>query len=183
MKKADLVDAIAGKSGAPKAQVQQLVEDVFELMADALSRGDKIDLRGFGTFSVRESAARTGRNPQTGEPIQIPARKTPGSSRARSSRTASTTRAKRPPRADAALLARPRSRLPPYSVNPIPSERLAADARPRRPDRARDEVAVQVHRRRHHQHHAHLPGGTPRPRAMVLTSDCDGPMPAKPVTA
>ncbi|MCA1665184.1 MAG: HU family DNA-binding protein, partial [Myxococcales bacterium] len=39
MKKADLVDAIAGKSGAPKAQVQQLVEDVFELMADALSRG------------------------------------------------------------------------------------------------------------------------------------------------
>ena len=77
MKKADLVDAIAGKSGAPKAQVQQLVEDVFELMADALSRGDKIDLRGFGTFSVRESAARTGRNPQTGEPIQIPARKTP----------------------------------------------------------------------------------------------------------
>src|SRR6478672_11116205 len=78
MKKADLVDAIAGKTGAPKAQVQQLVEDVFELMSDALSRGDKIDLRGFGTFSVRESAARTGRNPQTGEPIQIPARKTPG---------------------------------------------------------------------------------------------------------
>jgi DNA-binding protein HU-beta len=77
MKKADLVDAIAGKSGAPKAQVQQLVEDVFELMADALSRGDKIDLRGFGTFSVRASAARTGRNPQTGEPIQIPARNTP----------------------------------------------------------------------------------------------------------
>ncbi len=77
MKKADLVDAIAGKSGAPKAQVQQLVEDVFELMSDALSRGEKIDLRGFGTFSVRESAARTGRNPQTGEPIQIAARKNP----------------------------------------------------------------------------------------------------------
>jgi DNA-binding protein HU-beta len=77
MKKADLVDAISGKSGAPKAQVQQLVEDVFELMSDALSRGEKIDLRGFGTFSVRESAARTGRNPQTGEPIQIAARKNP----------------------------------------------------------------------------------------------------------
>ena len=50
---------------------------MFELMSDALSRGDKIDLRGFGTFSVRESAARTGRNPQTGELI-VPARKTPG---------------------------------------------------------------------------------------------------------
>jgi DNA-binding protein HU-beta len=78
MKKADLVDAIAAKSGAAKAQVQQLVEDVFELMADALARGEKIDLRGFGTFSVREAAARTGRNPQTGEPISIPARKNPG---------------------------------------------------------------------------------------------------------
>jgi integration host factor beta subunit len=78
MKKADLVDAIAAKSGAPKAQVQQLVEDVFELMADALTRGEKIDLRGFGTFSVRDSAARTGRNPQTGEPISIPARRMPG---------------------------------------------------------------------------------------------------------
>jgi integration host factor beta subunit len=78
MKKADLVDAIAAKSGAAKAQVQQLVEDVFELMAEALARGEKIDLRGFGTFSVRDSAARTGRNPQTGEPISIPARRMPG---------------------------------------------------------------------------------------------------------
>ena len=77
MKKADLVDAIAGKSGAPKAQVQQLVEEVFDLMAEALVRGEKIDLRGFGTFSVRESAARTGRNPQTNEPISIPARRVP----------------------------------------------------------------------------------------------------------
>jgi len=58
-------------------QVQALVEDVFELMADALSRGDKIDLRGFGTFSVRASAARTGRNPQTGETLKIAARKVP----------------------------------------------------------------------------------------------------------
>jgi integration host factor beta subunit len=78
MKKADLVDAIAAKSGAPKAQVQQLVEDVFELMAEALARGEKIDLRGFGTFSVRDSKARIGRNPQTGEPISIPARRMPG---------------------------------------------------------------------------------------------------------
>jgi DNA-binding protein HU-beta len=77
MKKADLVDAIAGKAGVPKAQVQQMVDDVFDLIADGLTKGEKIDLRGFGTFSVRESAARTGRNPQSGEPIQIPARRVP----------------------------------------------------------------------------------------------------------
>jgi DNA-binding protein HU-beta len=78
MKKSDLVDAISGKAGVSKAQVQQMVDDVFDLIADGLSKGEKIDLRGFGTFSVRDSAARTGRNPQTGEPIPIPARKVPG---------------------------------------------------------------------------------------------------------
>ncbi len=77
MKKADLVDTIAGKVGLPKAQVQQMVDDVFDLIADGLAKGEKIDLRGFGTFSVRDSAARTGRNPQTGEPISIPARRVP----------------------------------------------------------------------------------------------------------
>ena len=78
MKKSDLVDAIAGRAGVPKSQAQNIVEDVLELIAEGLTKGDKIDLRGFGTFSVRDSAARTGRNPQTGEPIQIPARKQPG---------------------------------------------------------------------------------------------------------
>jgi DNA-binding protein HU-beta len=78
MKKADLVDAISGKAGVPKAQVAQMVDEVFDLISDALAKGDKIDLRGFGTFSVRDSAARTGRNPQTGDPIQIPARRVPG---------------------------------------------------------------------------------------------------------
>src|SRR5258708_28156564 len=78
MKKADLVDSISGKAGVPKAQVQQMVDDVFELIADGLTRGEKVDLRGFGTFSVRDSAARTGRHPQTGGPIQIPARRVPG---------------------------------------------------------------------------------------------------------
>jgi DNA-binding protein HU-beta len=78
MKKADIVDALAVKHQTPKAQLQQVVDEVFDLIADALAKGDKIDLRGFGTFSVRESAARTGRNPQTGEPIAIPARRVPG---------------------------------------------------------------------------------------------------------
>src|SRR5438477_12385520 len=78
MKKSDLVDAISGKVSLPKGQVQQMVDDVFELIAEGRSKGEKIDLRGFGTFSVRDSAARTGRNPQTGEPISIPARRVPG---------------------------------------------------------------------------------------------------------
>jgi len=78
MKKADIVDSIAAKIGVPKAQVQQMVDDVFDLIAEGLARGEKIDLRGFGTFSVRESAARQGRNPQTGEAISIPARTVPG---------------------------------------------------------------------------------------------------------
>ena len=77
MKKSDLVDAISGRAGVPKSQAQTIVEDVLEVIAEGLTKGDKIDLRGFGTFSVRDSAARTGRNPQTGEPIQIPARKQP----------------------------------------------------------------------------------------------------------
>jgi DNA-binding protein HU-beta len=78
MKKSDIVDNISGKIGVPKAQVQQMVDDVFDLIADGLTRGEKIDLRGFGTFSVRDSKERTGRNPQTGEPITIPARRVPG---------------------------------------------------------------------------------------------------------
>ncbi|MCS6915345.1 MAG: HU family DNA-binding protein [Myxococcales bacterium] len=78
MKKSDLVEAIAQKNNLPKAQTQQVLEDVLECISVALARGEKIDLRGFGTFSVRESAARTGRNPQTGDPIHIPARRMPG---------------------------------------------------------------------------------------------------------
>jgi len=77
MKKADIVDSIAAKHATPKAQIQDMVDAVFDLIGDAMARGEKIDLRGFNTFSVRESAAHTGRNPQTGETIQIPARKNP----------------------------------------------------------------------------------------------------------
>ena len=77
MKKSDLVDVIAEKSGVAKSQAQAIVDDLLELLSDALSKGEKIDLRGFGTFSVRDSAARTGRNPQTGVTIQIPARRVP----------------------------------------------------------------------------------------------------------
>ena len=78
MKKADLVDALASRSGLGKNQIQDVVEGVFDMIADGLTKGEKVDLRGFGTFSVRQSKARTGRNPQTGAAIEIPARKVPG---------------------------------------------------------------------------------------------------------
>lgn len=78
MKKSDLVDAIASKTNLQKSQAQTIVEDVFELIAEGLAKGEKIDLRGFGTFSVRAQKARTGRNPRTNEAIQIPARTVPG---------------------------------------------------------------------------------------------------------
>ena len=78
MKKSDLVDALAAKASyLNKAQAQNLVEDLFDLISASLARGEDIDLRGFGRFTVRSSEARTGRNPQTGEPLSIPARKTP----------------------------------------------------------------------------------------------------------
>lgn len=78
MKKSDLVDLVSQKNKIPKSQAQQVLEDVFDAVTEALARGEKIDLRGFGTFSVRNSEARSGRNPRTGDAIAIPARRVPG---------------------------------------------------------------------------------------------------------
>lgn len=73
MKKSDLVDALAARQGITKTQASAIFEDLVELLSESLTKGEKIDIRGFGVFSVRESAARTGRNPQTGEAVQIAA--------------------------------------------------------------------------------------------------------------
>jgi len=77
MKKADLVDVVAQQKNFPRPQVEATIDSLIEAVAEGLARGERIDLRGFGAFAVRESAARTGRNPQTGEPIQIEARRVP----------------------------------------------------------------------------------------------------------
>jgi len=77
MKKADLVDVVAQQRNLPRPQVEATIDALMEAVAEGLSRGERIDLRGFGAFAVRESAARTGRNPQTGEAIQIAARRVP----------------------------------------------------------------------------------------------------------
>jgi integration host factor beta subunit len=77
MKKADLVDVVAQQRNLPRPQVEATIDALMEAVAEGLSRGERIDLRGFGAFAVAESKARTGRNPQTGEAIQIAARRVP----------------------------------------------------------------------------------------------------------
>jgi len=77
MNKGSLVDAVAGKSGLTKKDAATAVDAVFSSVQDALAKGDKVQLIGFGSFEVRNRAARKGRNPQTKETITIPASKTP----------------------------------------------------------------------------------------------------------
>ena len=77
MKKADLVSSLSQKHKLPRGKAQAVIEDLFEELAAALVRDDTVDLRGFGTFSLRRAKARVGRNPQTGEAIAIPARLVP----------------------------------------------------------------------------------------------------------
>ena len=77
MNKSELVEAIAGSADISKAAAGRALDALTDAIADALKKGDQVALVGFGTFLVKERAARTGRNPQTGEPIQIAAAKIP----------------------------------------------------------------------------------------------------------
>lgn len=78
MTKADLVDLVAKKVNLTNKAARESVAAILDGIRDALKKGEKVVITGFGTFSVRNRAARKGRNPQTGAPIQIPAKKTPG---------------------------------------------------------------------------------------------------------
>ena len=73
--KAEVVDRVAELTGYPKTQVAMTYDLLFELMSEALAGGDKITVPNFGTFLVSERPARTGRNPATGETINIAASK------------------------------------------------------------------------------------------------------------
>lgn len=77
MTKTDLVNVVAAETEVSKKTVDVVVNGVLEAIANALKEGDKVQLIGFGTFEVKESAAREGRNPKTGETIQIAASKKP----------------------------------------------------------------------------------------------------------
>jgi DNA-binding protein HU-beta len=73
MNKAQLIDAVADATDISKAAAGRAVESVLDIVAGSLRNGDTVTLVGFGTFTTRKRAARSGRNPRTGETIQIPA--------------------------------------------------------------------------------------------------------------
>ena len=77
MNKSELIDAIAEKGGLSKAAAGKALDATIAAVTDALKAGDTVTLVGFGTFSVKERAARTGRNPQTGATLEIKASKVP----------------------------------------------------------------------------------------------------------
>ena len=75
--KNDLIGAVAETSGLSKSDASSAVEGVFDAITKSLSKGDEVRLVGFGTFSVAKRKASTGRNPRTGEPMNIPASNQP----------------------------------------------------------------------------------------------------------
>jgi len=75
MTKADLINAIYERVGFSKKESARIVELVFDIIKDTLEKGEKIKISGFGNFIVREKRSRIGRNPQTGEEIEISARR------------------------------------------------------------------------------------------------------------
>lgn len=77
MNKTQLIEVIADKSGLKKKEAEAALNAMTEAIAEALKAGDKVQLVGFGTYEVKERAARSGRNPKTGETIQIAASKHP----------------------------------------------------------------------------------------------------------
>ena len=78
MNKTELIDAVAEGADISKAAATRAVDTMLDSISKTLANGDQVTLVGFGTFSVKARAARTGRNPRTGEPIDIPAAKVPG---------------------------------------------------------------------------------------------------------
>lgn len=78
MNKAELIDAIADSADMSKASAGRALDAAIGTITKALKKGDTVTLVGFGTFSVRKRAARTGRNPRTGDEIKIKASKVPG---------------------------------------------------------------------------------------------------------
>lgn len=78
MTKADLIDVVAKKANLTGKAAREAVGALLDAVRDSLKRGEKVVVTGFGTFMVRSRAQRRGRNPRTGDIINIPARKTPG---------------------------------------------------------------------------------------------------------
>ncbi|MBR1936737.1 MAG: HU family DNA-binding protein [Bacilli bacterium] len=78
MKKSEMIEALAKETGLTKADVEKVFNGTFNLFKDELAKGNNVAVAGFGTFKISNRAARTGRNPQTGETIKIAASKSVG---------------------------------------------------------------------------------------------------------
>jgi len=77
MTKADLVEMVAERSELPRKQADEVVRVILESIIGALSRGEKVELRGFGSFRIRRRGERNGRNPKTGDRVHVPPKKIP----------------------------------------------------------------------------------------------------------
>jgi len=77
VKKSELVAQLADQNDLSRRQAEKVVDDFLDLIKDELAKGEKVVLSGFGTFEVRTRVARSGRNPRTGEEINVPEQKTP----------------------------------------------------------------------------------------------------------
>ena len=75
MNKSELIDKVAGQAGLTKSDAEKAVNSLITVVESAVAANDKVTLPGFGAWSRTQRAARTGRNPRTGEPVQIPASK------------------------------------------------------------------------------------------------------------
>lgn len=77
MNKSELVGALAEATDLPARKSEEIVNTVFDRMFDALVQGDRIEMRGFGSFEIREYGSYLGRNPKTGEQIEVPGKRLP----------------------------------------------------------------------------------------------------------
>jgi integration host factor subunit beta len=75
--KADLIEEVLKVAELPRKESEIIVETIFESIIEALQKGDKIEIRGFGSFRTRQRRGRIGRNPKTGEKVDVPAKKIP----------------------------------------------------------------------------------------------------------
>ena len=77
MTKSELIEAISQEKNIPFRRAEQVTSEIFDAMSEALIAGDRIEIRGFGSFVVKEYDSYTGRNPKTGEPIDVKPKKLP----------------------------------------------------------------------------------------------------------
>lgn len=77
MNKSDLIEALSKETGLPVRKAEEVVNTVFNSMADSLAKGDRVEIRGFGSFKIKNYEGYTGRNPKTGELIEVKPKRLP----------------------------------------------------------------------------------------------------------